>query len=256
MRLTLVWIQSGCGTLPQLRRARGRCTAVRWTPEAARTSPESSRRDLQSRSGTYTATPFRWSSRRVRTSLIWREVRQGCPTNSKAHIYGLSAPRRISAVIRAAGFGTAPTFRRTPSRQRYHDGRRDRRWRRKSSTPAVGRRRVSYLLGSLIGAQVCCPRPHGTPAKSSPACARITWPTLHCQPSPGRPSLPQVPLCSIAFDTPTSLDRSPSIPRPRRRQPCWPRRARPMPSVSPVEFRPPRAPTGSKCLLRASTVYV
>ena len=75
---TLVWTQSAWLTLPQLRRARARCTAVRWTPEATRTSPESSRRDLQSRSGTYIATPFRWSSRRVRRSLIWREVRQGC----------------------------------------------------------------------------------------------------------------------------------------------------------------------------------
>ena len=112
-RLTLVCIESGCGTLFINRSVGGRCTAVRWTPEAAKISPESTRRDEQLPSRALTAAR---SSSPLSGLVRWLVVRKG----AKRHPGCSSVPAEagVRASDAASGSETRRPHRRRPPGER------------------------------------------------------------------------------------------------------------------------------------------
>ena len=113
LALTLVCIESLWGTLFINRSVGGRCTAVRWTPEAAKISPESTRRDEQLRSRALTAAR---SSSPLSGLVRWLVVRKG----AKRHPGCPSVPAEagVRASDAAPRSETRSPHRRRPPGQR------------------------------------------------------------------------------------------------------------------------------------------
>lgn len=126
----------------------GPFSAVRWTPEAARTSPESSRRARQvySRSTSRLGFVRRCSASEVK---VVPETHSSVP---RRDVLAVTPPHRCSAVTCQARFGSASTLRWTPCRRdtcaRRHDGRRS----VSCSASYATRKLASYKHFSPIGA--------------------------------------------------------------------------------------------------------
>ena len=126
----------------------GPFSAVRWAPEAARTSPESSRRALCCRVVGKAAHLPGIESFASEVKVV-PETHSSVP---RRDVLAVTPPHRCSAVTCQARFGSASTLRWTPCRRdtcaRRHDGRRS----VSCSASYATRKLASYKHFSPIGA--------------------------------------------------------------------------------------------------------